>query len=590
MRKKVYFLVLFFLVIFLLSYAQEGAIGVEGIYSGKVIDPEKYLLGPGDILRVYIIRETNETMSFNLAVSPTGHVLVPLVGNIKVVNKTLADATQEIAKQLMRFYPRSNIIVDIINIKKVNIVITGEVVNPGTYRVLAISTLDDVIRVAGGLKSSASMRNIQIKRGDKVINIDYMRFLKYGDLEQNPYIEEGDFIYIPLIGKSVKIVGQVRNPGIYEIKGGERLKDLIDMAGGLTASASLYDAVLDRVSGERIELNLYKLIYGDEKEREEANIELRDGDAITVLREQKRVYVLGFVRKPGPIQLVEEAKMVAEGEEGGEVVGEAIMGAKVSEIIRRAGGVLPNGSTRNIEIRKGGREDNKVVVDLYRVLVLGEKSEEDIKVNPGDVIYVPPITKSVKIVGQVRNPGVYEIVAGDRIRDILLKAGGITEKASREKGQLERVENGKKVIYEFRVDNAVKGIEKDNLELEDGDTIYIPEQRRLVYVLGQVSNPAAYEYREGRKLTEYISMAGGLKDRADLGRIAVVREIDGKTQVIPINMNEIINKGRSDLDIEIKENDIIFVPEVFIKGWQDIVSIISGIFYVYTIVKPFVGW
>uniref|UniRef100_A0A7C3MKL9 Polysaccharide biosynthesis protein n=1 Tax=Dictyoglomus thermophilum TaxID=14 RepID=A0A7C3MKL9_DICTH len=590
MRKKVYFLVLFFLVIFLLSYAQEGAIGVEGIYSGKVIDPEKYLLGPGDILRVYIIRETNETMSFNLAVSPTGHVLVPLVGNIKVVNKTLADATQEIAKQLMRFYPRSNIIVDIINIKKVNIVITGEVVNPGAYRVLAISTLDDVIRVAGGLKSSASMRNIQIKRGDKVINIDYMRFLKYGDLEQNPYIEEGDFIYIPLIGKSVKIVGQVRNPGIYEIKGGERLKDLIDMAGGLTASASLYDAVLDRVSGERIELNLYKLIYGDEKEREEANIELRDGDAITVLREQKRVYVLGFVRKPGPIQLVEEAKMVAEGEEGGEVVGEAIMGAKVSEIIRRAGGVLPNGSTRNIEIRKGGREDNKVVVDLYRVLVLGEKSEEDIKVNPGDVIYVPPITKSVKIVGQVRNPGVYEIVAGDRIRDILLKAGGITEKASREKGQLERVENGKKVIYEFRVDNAVKGIEKDNLELEDGDTIYIPEQRRLVYVLGQVSNPAAYEYREGRKLTEYISMAGGLKDRADLERIAVVREIDGKTQVIPINMNEIINKGRSDLDIEIRENDIIFVPEVFIKGWQDIVSIISGIFYVYTIVKPFVGW
>jgi len=590
MRKKVYFLVLFFLVIFLLSYAQEGAIGVEGIYSGKVIDPEKYLLGPGDILRVYIIRETNETMSFNLAVSPTGHVLVPLVGNIKVLNKTLADATQEIAKQLMRFYPRSNIIVDIINIKKVNIVITGEVVNPGAYRVLAISTLDDVIRVAGGLKSSASMRNIQIKRGDKVINIDYMRFLKYGDLEQNPYIEEGDFIYIPLIGKSVKIVGQVRNPGIYEIKGGERLKDLIDMAGGLTASASLYDAVLDRVSGERIELNLYKLIYGDEKEREEANIELRDGDAITVLREQKRVYVLGFVRKPGPIQLVEEAKMVAEGEEGGEVVGEAIMGAKVSEIIRRAGGVLPNGSTRNIEIRKGGREDNKVVVDLYRVLVLGEKSEEDIKVNPGDVIYVPPITKSVKIVGQVRNPGIYEIVAGDRIRDILLKAGGITEKASREKGQLERVENGKKVIYEFRVDNAVKGIEKDNLELEDGDTIYIPEQRRLVYVLGQVSNPAAYEYREGRKLTEYISMAGGLKDRADLERIAVVREIDGKTQVIPINMNEIINKGRSDLDIEIRENDIIFVPEVFIKGWQDIVSIISGIFYVYTIVKPFVGW
>ena len=590
MKEKIYFLLLFFLVISLVAYAQEGEVGVEGIYSGKVIDPEKYLLGPGDILRVYIIRETNETVSFNLTVSPTGYVLVPLVGNIKVLNVTLKDATNEISRQLIRFYPRSNIIVDLVNIKRINVIITGEVGNPGTYKVSAISTLDDVIKIAGGLKSSASTRNIQIKRGDKVINVDYMRFLKYGDVEQNPYMEEGDFIYVPIIGKSVKIVGQVRNPGVYEIRGNERLKDIIDMAGGLTERASLYDAVLDRVNGERIELNLYKLIYGNEKEKEEANIEIRDGDAITILMEQKKVYVLGFVKKPGPIQLVEEAKTVAQGGETAEVIGEAVMGAKVSELIERAGGVLPNGSTRNIEIRKGGREDSKVVVDLYRVLVLGEKSEEDIKVDPGDVIYVPPITKSVKIIGQVRNPGVYEIVAGDRIRDILLKAGGITEKASRERGQLERIENGKKVVYEFRVDNAVMGIDRDNLELKDGDVIYIPELRRLVYVLGQVNNPAAYEYKEGRKLTEYISMAGGLKDRADLGRVAVVREIEGKTQVIPINMKEIVNKGRSDLDIEIKENDIIFVPEVFIKGWQDIVSIISSIFYVYTIVKPFVGW
>jgi len=590
MKKKIYFLLLFFLVISLVAYAQEGEVGLEGIYSGKVIDPEKYLLGPGDILRVYIIRETNETVSFNLTVSPTGYVLVPLVGNIKVLNVTLKDATNEISRQLIRFYPRSNIIVDLVNIKRINVIITGEVANPGTYKVSAISTLDDVIKTAGGLKSSASMRNIQIKRGDKVINVDYMRFLKYGDVEQNPYMEEGDFIYVPIIGKSVKILGQVRNPGVYEIRGNERLKDIIDMAGGLTERASLYDAVLDRVNGERIELNLYKLIYGNEKEKEEANIEIKDGDAITILREQKRVYVLGFVKNPGPIQLVEEAKTVVQGVETAEVIGEAVMGAKVSELIERAGGILPNGSTRNIEIRKGKREDSKVVVDLYRVLVLGEKSEEDIKVDPGDVIYVPPITKSVKILGQVRNPGVYEIVAGDRIRDILLKAGGITEKASRERGQLERIENGKKVVYEFRVDNAVMGIDRDNLELKDGDTIYIPELRRLVYVLGQVNNPAAYEYREGHRLTEYISMAGGLKDRADLGRVAVVREIEGKAKVIPINMNEIVNKGRSDLDIEIKENDIVFVPEVFIKGWQDIVSIISGIFYVYTIVKPFVGW
>jgi len=359
--------------------------------------------------------------------------------------------------------------------------------------------------------------------------------------------------------------------------------------GGLAINASLFDATLDRVDGTRIYLDLYGLYYGDKERKDKANIELKDGDSITVLTETKRVYVLGFVANPGPIQLVEEIKTGPQGEEIGGVT-QAVVGAKISELIKEAGGVLPNGSTRRIELRRGGKESDKIIIDLYRVLVLGEESEEDIKVNPGDVIYVPPVLKSVKILGQVRNPGVYEIVEGDRIREILLKAGGLTEKAAREGGELVRLENGKKLTYKFNVVNALQGIEKDNLELKDGDTLYIPELRRLVYVLGQVNNPAAYEYREGKKLTEYISMAGGFKDRADLSRIAIVREINGETKVIPINVNEIVNKGRSDLDITIEENDIIFVPEVFIKGWQDIVNILSGIFYVYSLLKPIVGW
>ncbi|MGC9098825.1 MAG: SLBB domain-containing protein [Dictyoglomus sp.] len=579
MRKKL-FSVFLLIFIFALTFAQEG------VYFGKIIDPDKYILGPGDKLRVFIIRETNQTDSFDVLVSPTGYVVLPLAGSVKVLNMTLSEAGKEISKQLLKFYPRSNVIVDLAYPRNMKISITGEVTNPGIYSVSAISTLDDVIKLAG-LKSSASLRNIQIRRGNKILEVDYLRFLKYGDVNQNPYIEEGDLIYVPLMGKSVKVLGQVKNPGIYEIKDGEKLKDVLDMAGGLKAQGSFFGATLDRIDGTRIELNLYDLYYGDENKKESANIALQSGDTITVFPEIKRVYVLGFVKNPGPIQLVEEVKVTPEGIE---VTGQASMGAKISELIQKAGGILPNGSLRNIELRIKGDPNNKIIVDLYRILVLGEELEEEIKVNPGDVIYVPPILRSVKVLGQVKIPGIYELNPGDRIRDILLKAGGITEKASRESGELERIENGKKVVYKFNVTNAIQGIEKDNLELKDGDTIYIGELRRLVYVLGQVNNPAAYEYREGRKLTEYISMAGGLKDRADLSRVAVVREVDGETKVIPINMNEIINRGRSNLDIEIKENDIIFVPEVFVKGWQDIVNILSGIFYVYSLLKPIVGW
>ncbi|HPU43277.1 MAG TPA: polysaccharide biosynthesis protein, partial [Dictyoglomaceae bacterium] len=63
-----------------------------------------------------------------------------------------------------------------------------------------------------------------------------------------------------------------------------------------------------------------------------------------------------------------------------------------------------------------------------------------------------------------------------------------------------------------------------------------------------------------------------------------------ETKVIPVNMYDIINKGQSKLDIEIKENDIIFVPEVFIKGWQDIVQIIMSIGVLKTTIGPLFGF
>ncbi len=580
MKKGLFFISIIFLIL-IISYAQEA------IYFGKIIDPEKYILGPGDRLKVYIIGEKEQTTSFDLIVSPTGYVILPLAGSVKVLNISLSEASREISRQLIKFYPRSNILVDLVYPRNVKISVIGEVENPGIYSVSAISTLGDVFKGVGGLKSSASLRNIQIKRGDKIIYVDYYKYLKYGDLNENPYIQEGDLIYVPIVRNTVRVLGQVRNPGVYEIKEGERLKDVLDMAGGLNVNASLFDATLDRLDGTRIILDLYNLYYGENDKKEQVNILLRSGDTITVLEEIKRIYVLGFVKNPGPIRFVEEIKATPE---GGEVSGQATLGAKVSELINKAGGVLPNGSLRKIELRKKGDTYNKIIIDLYKMLVLGEEYEGNIKIEPGDVIYVPPITSYVKILGQVRNPGVYEIVEGDRISDAILRAGGITEKASRENGELERIENGKKVIYKFNVAEAIKKSDKDNLLIKDGDTIYIGELRRLVYVLGQVGRPAAYDYKEGRKLTEYISMAGGLKDRADLGRVAVVREVDGKTEVIPINMNDIVNKGRSDLDIEIKENDIIFVPEVFIKGWQDITQIINSIFYVYTIIRSIITW
>ncbi|MCX7845928.1 MAG: SLBB domain-containing protein, partial [Dictyoglomaceae bacterium] len=362
--------IVFFIFLFLLSigFSQETQrqITQEDIYFGPPVDTDKYILGPGDRLRLYLIKEKEAPEIYELIVSPTGSVSLPMIGSIKVSDLTINSANREISRQLIRLYPKSIISLDLVYPRRIKVFISGEVVNPGTYNMSALSRIDDLIKTAGGLKSSASTRGIQIKRGNRLIEIDYLKFLKEGDLSQNPFIEEGDIVYVPLMKKSVKILGQVKSPGIYEIKDGEKLLDVLNMAGGLNERASLIGAVLERQRGSKkeiIEIDLFKLLY--EKDPK-ANLILVDGDTITIPLKVDKVYVLGYVRNPQVLTFVtEEAKV---GEEG-----EIREGARISEMIKSAGGILPQGSQRKVQVIRDGQVIKEV--DLFKILVKGDTTE-----------------------------------------------------------------------------------------------------------------------------------------------------------------------------------------------------------------------
>jgi len=171
------------------------------VFFGRPIYPDKYVLGVGDKLRVYILKETGEPEIYELFVSPTGSINLLVAGSIKVAGLTLAEATKEVSRKILAYYPRSKVELELIFPRYMKISVTGEVLNPGSYLVSALSTLDDVIKVAGGLKSSASTRNIQIKRGNNIISIDYLKYVKFGDEKENPDIKEGDIIYVPIVKK-----------------------------------------------------------------------------------------------------------------------------------------------------------------------------------------------------------------------------------------------------------------------------------------------------------------------------------------------------------------------------------------------------
>jgi len=478
-----------------------------------------------------------------------------------------------------------------IPVKVDRIYVLGQVRNPGSFTIVTQegvlgesqiregSKVSELIAKAGGILPQASTRRIQLIRDNRIIKeLDLYKVLVRGEKEEEEIkLLPGDVIYVPVMRESVKVLGEVRNPGEYEIVEGDRLKDIIEMAGGLTPKASLVGGIIERISGEIIELDFLK----------SSEVPLKDKDLIRIPTRIDRVYVLGQVRNPGAITLI-------TGEVSGTPTGEAIPGqaregSRVSELISRAGGILPTASTRNIKIIRGGKEI--AVIDLYRVLVLGDTSQDvSLRLIDGDVIFVPPIDKTVRVFGQVREPGIYEIREGDRVRDVLIRAGGLTEKATRTLGKVERTVNGKKEDILFNVEYALRGDENNNILLRDGDSIFVPELRRLVYVLGQVNNPGTIEYVEGRRLTEYISAAGGVKERADLKKVTIIRQSGEKAEMITVNYEDIVSKGKSNLDIEIREDDIVYVPEILFKGWQDLVQILMSIGVLKSTFGSLFGW
>ena len=557
---------------------------------------DDYILGPGDKLFL-TIKGKVINVSYELVVTADGNIIVPDIGSIYASGISIKSLKKKIGDILPKYYRDAQFSLLFLSPRTFKVFITGSVTSPGSFTVKALTRLQEALNLAGGISPNGSYRYIQITRTKNakktVLNIDLYKFYKKGDVTQNPYLVAGDVIYVPVMKESVKVLGEVRNPGEYEIREGDKLKDIIEMAGGLTPRASLVGGIIEHISGEIVELDFSK----------SAELSLSNGDLVRIPIRTDRVYVLGQVRNPGAIVLTTgetagaaqtenvpgQASEQAPGQVSGQTPGQAREGSRVSELISSAGGILPTASTRNIKILRGGKEI--AVVDLYRILVLGDTSQEvSIRLRDGDIIFVPPMEKTVRILGQVREPGIYEIREGDRIKDVIIRAGGLTAKSTMGLGKIERITNGKKEELPFNVDYALAGDETNNIVLKNEDTIFIPELRRLVYVLGQVNTPGTIEYMEGRKLTEYISSAGGVKDRADLKKVTVIRQGKDKSDVITVNYEDIVNKGKSNLDIEIRENDIVYVPEVFFKGWQDLTQILMSIGVLQSVLGPIFGW
>jgi len=274
------------------------------------IDPQEYIMGPGDTIAVHILISGNLFVDHNLVVGADGHVFFPKVGAIYLSGITLAQAKDRIDARIKSEFDRPyKLYVMLSQPKKVKIYLSGMVKNPGPLAIYDGSRVSEVLSLSGGIASGASNRYVYIKRRgtdgkESLLKADLFDAYRSKDLTKDIRVLAGDVIEVPsadnvLVSQSepgsandkllfegkenfVYMYGEVVKSGRYEFVPGKRLSDYISYAGGPTPKALLGSVSITRqVNGKpkKIDVNASDVIYnGNEKN----DFEILGGDVVSV--------------------------------------------------------------------------------------------------------------------------------------------------------------------------------------------------------------------------------------------------------------------------------------------------------------------
>ena len=175
-----------------------------------------------------------------------------------------------------------------------------------------------------------------------------------------------------------------------------------------------------------------------------------------------------------------------------------------------SGGPTPQGSLRRIQVRRDGTTITEF--DFYDLLIKGDKSR-DVRLQPGDVLYIPPIGPLAAISGSVNNPAIYELKGDTTLSDVIEIAGGLSSLADTSRITIERVaDHQTRKTLEFPYDDASRA-----QRLQDADIVrvlsIVPSFQDTVTLRGNVANPGRYPWKPGMQLRDLIPSAEALLTR-----------------------------------------------------------------------------
>ncbi len=347
----------------------------------------------------------------------------------------------------------------------------------------------------------------------------------------------------------VFLVGAIKAPGVYELKPGWRISDMLAQAGGLADGSrpELIEVVLNRGGAAPVVTTVAKLLAALDKA---PNVQLMAGDSLRLTEQTIRIIISGPVKGQGVVIVPRGSTAVdALALAGGAEAGAALSRASIT----RAGGKV-------------------VPVNLYNALVLGEQSA-NVVMQEGDSLVVPEVSDHVLVQGAVQKPGMYDMPDGKVMTagEAFMVAGGVAQKTGLTLASVRRKSGEVLPVNLYKV--TVQGDKGSDVQLQPGDTLQLPETHGVV-VLGGVQKPGTYYIEAGQspRLSDLLSMAGGLNSKPEDSRLTISRlDSSQVARTLKVDPLALLEKHDESQNVLILDGDTVNVAatktrNVFVSG------------------------
>jgi len=449
-----------------------------------------YILDFGDILEIQLIGQKNSIDE--LPIKRDGSINLPEIGKVFVSGLSLEAVNEMIKSKVANAYIGIEAFISLVNIRDIQVLITGSAFNPGIYTLNGNSNLLHALAMAGGISDQGSYRQVELIRNNEVINtIDLYDIFIHGKSGFGTRLRTGDSIIVKPSKELIRISGAVKRPSTYELLPDETFKDLFDFGNGFSAFADMSTLRIERLDKDNVNFIYIKNI------NDLAEIDPMPGDSLNIRGfERKSVTIRGAVKTPGTyiISKGETLSSLIEKAEGynddaypfGSILinkkalsinqdsVERLYTSFVQKLITKGDALFASDSLPFVlEELKRSNTSGRVMAE-FDLDVIKADPKIDTNLDDGDEIIVPTQTQQVYIFGEVNNTGATRYKAGTGLDEYLLTSGGLLESADNANifivhpnGEVKRVQSRRLSILNNR---------HNDILLYPGSVIYVPRK------------------------------------------------------------------------------------------------------------------